>query len=1028
MDIELLGSIEETRLLGPAHISIPRMEKVDPALLNVTSNLAKDFFEQTGEPLQITDSFRTNEEQAELYKRKPNLAVPPGKSKHEIGGALDVAQEQISKFGLDNWSALLNKHGLVRPALSKGEVWHIELPRFEQAQKIAAETSKVKLLGPVEETGVELLGPTGPETTFPSEKATPEQAVVERAKIENVAGTGTETEPVYFNPPLMVGGLASIGRSAAGSLLGALGKTGLTTMAKAIPGFLVGETGGAAALEALDQTTNIPESLKIPLSMVGAVAGGLATSKLGQLGAGAKLRISGGKVPMPSDEVIATELTNRLNRGLSAQDALKEIAAKYEQSVPDLLSVPASPGIKLGSSTPIAPKSPLDSSELGAPIVTRQITTAHDSTLGPTGTVVDTLPLNEGHVAMREAFSKPGVDIIKPRVMDWKNTFKTNERVFSELDDIAPGFQDEFWGKLKASENIAHDNTKIIFQEVDDIAKQVGKGAGDKIGIDLISKRRSGIERLNAMGITPKPLTVVERQVANDFQIKFHDTLVRINEARALAGKQPIKEDANYVTFMSNFINKVAEGANPIEAQVSVFAIPQTTPFKFEKAMSGGEAAIETDLFKVFKNYSALAERHINISPHLEKIRKFIGPMELPDGTKIPALAVQAPNAAVALAEMASTISGVKPPMSTAARLLTKASDNLVISTLGAYPKSVLNQTGSLAAGAAEVGPINLVKGLMDVLKPGSLKYAAATSDVLAQRKMDVVLEELGASWIKSFSGSAKHYAMLPLEIVDNLMAHGVWNGAMRKAAQMGMTEQMAQRFADKVVVRTQASASPIDRAMIQRSPLGKVLTAFQTFSIADANYIARSILGQGNINFSSIDGVKKLAKMTAVGLGLNYLQRDVLGIPPGLPEPFYAMGKAREEGAGLASTTWEGAKEFAPFLPVIGSIAYGKTPFGAVGSLITDLVGGNKSPMEALAMLAGVPGMNMMIKGLKTPSGRELLGDLENKTGLPIGPRTKLLGPLLTAKDIMFGRDQSPRKHKPTRSDEFLRGLTGGD
>jgi hypothetical protein len=827
-------------------------------------------------------------------------------------------------------------------------------------------------------------------------------------------------QPTFLDPINIAGGLPAIGRATTGSLLsGVATKPGLVAMAKALPGFLGSEAVGGAVYSGLEGDKSVPEWAKLPLALAAGVGGGLATSKIGELGAAAKLRAIGGQAPIPPEDVILSEVTSRLTKGMSAQDALKEISEKYGRTVQDIISKPTTPGVTLGA--PIATKvvkDPLDSSELGAPVVTRSIKTNVDSTLGPKGTVVDTIPLNEGHVTMREAFNAKGVDLTPPRLMSWKNTFKTNERIFSELDDIAPGFQDEFWGKMKQSENIAHKDTKVVFQEIDDIASKMGKGTGNKIGIDLIAQRRGGLERLERMGITPEPLSIEEIQVANDFQIKFHDYLVRINDARALAGKQPIREDPNYITFMSNFVNKVTEGVNPIAANPNVFAIPSSTPFRFEKALKGSKEAIETDLFKVFKNYAALAERHINISPHLEKIRKFLGPMTLPDGTKIAPLAKDAPNAAVALAYMAQTISGVKSPMSKLEKLLVNASNNLVISTLGAYPKSVMNQMGSLAAGGAEVGPVNLIRGFLQLLKPGMLKFTTEASDALAQRKMDIVLEELGSSWLKGAFGKVKHVAMLPLELVDDLMARGVWLGGVKKGLQMGLSEEGAQKFADKIVVRTQASASPIDRAMIQRSAAGKIATAFQTFSIADANWIARNILGQGNINFKTTEGFTKLAKMTVVGLALNYIQRDVLGMPPGLPEPFHAMEKAKSEGAGKMATAWEGTKEFAPFVPVLGSIAYGKVPGGAIGGLVADTVSGAKSPAESLAMLAGFPGMNMILKGLKTPSGRELLSNIESKTGLPVGPRTKLTGPPLTMKDILFGRDQRPQKRKPWRID----------
>lgn len=1015
MDIELLGPVDEKiKLLGPAHMTMPRLDKVNPELLDAASNMAKEFYEKTGEPLRFTDSFRTREEQANLYKRKPNLAAKPGHSRHELGDALDVDTSQVPKLeGL----GLIEKHGLTRPVLSKGETWHLELPRFEKAGKIAAETSKVKLLGPVEEQvpQVELLG--SPEETFAPTKDQAEAS----ARTGGVEPEPGLEQPTFLDPVNIIGGLPSIGRTAAGSLVGALTtKPGLTAMAKALPGFLGSEAVGGAVYSGLEGDKSIPEWAKLPIAMAAGVGGGLATSKLREIGRGVKIGLNP-KNPIPNEEVVLSELTQGLKSGLSAKETLEQMGQKYGVDPGDFLDPKVLARAAMAKLVAPLVKNPLDSSELGAPVVTRNLKTEVDSTLGPAGTVVDTLPLHEGHVDMRLKFGKvgSGKDIVAPRLMNWKNTFKTNDRIFSELDDIAPGFKQEFQGKLNMAENIAHRNTQQLFKDVDEVASTLPKNAGNKIGINLIAQRRSGMDKLNAMGKTVEPLTMQERQVSNDFQIKFHDYLVRINEARALSNQQPIKEDPNYITFMHNFVEKVNEGANPITASASTFAVPKI-PFKYAKTMLGGERSVETNLFTIFKNYAALAERAINLSPQLEKISKFVGPMEV-NGVKIPALSKVAPNAAAALTAMAQTISGVKPPMNGLERALTKASENLVISTLGAYPRSVANQIGSLAAGSAETGVSNMIKGLVTLLKPGSIKYATKNSNTLAQRKMDIVLEELGSSWAKSISKSAKHYAMVPLEVVDHLMATGTWFAAVKKGLQSGMSEVGAHNFADEVVTATQASASAINRAMVQNSAVGKLATAFQTFSIADANWIARNVFGKGNINFKTVEGFKKLIKMTVVGMALNQLQRGVLGMPPGLPEPIHAMSQAMDRGAGPLETATEGIKEFSSLTPVLGSLAYGKTPFGAVGSLVSDVATGYKTPGEALAMLAGVPGMNMIIKGLKTPEGLRLKAQIERDTGLPVGPTHAPTTPPPNLKEILLGKEPQLKRKKMWHSDEAL-------
>ena len=68
--------------------------------------------------LSLTSGYRTYDEQADLYRRKPNLAAPPGRSNHEDGMAADIAG------GLDCAHARAAEFGLHFPM--DYEPWHIE--------------------------------------------------------------------------------------------------------------------------------------------------------------------------------------------------------------------------------------------------------------------------------------------------------------------------------------------------------------------------------------------------------------------------------------------------------------------------------------------------------------------------------------------------------------------------------------------------------------------------------------------------------------------------------------------------------------------------------------------------------------------------------------------------------------------------------------------------------------------------------------------------------------------------------------
>lgn len=70
----------------------------------------RDFFQATGQHLQVNQSYRTHAQQEKLYKElsaKGARVAPPGKSFHEHGLAVDVtnwkaAEPYLRKYGLYN--------------------------------------------------------------------------------------------------------------------------------------------------------------------------------------------------------------------------------------------------------------------------------------------------------------------------------------------------------------------------------------------------------------------------------------------------------------------------------------------------------------------------------------------------------------------------------------------------------------------------------------------------------------------------------------------------------------------------------------------------------------------------------------------------------------------------------------------------------------------------------------------------------------------------------------------------------------
>lgn len=106
-----------------------RFDKLNPSFQNQIMGLANDFYAQFKTPLIITDTYRTQSEQALAHMRKPTLAVSAGpNARHPMGLAIDIDQNQAKMID----PQLLANYGLGLPAINKGETWHIE-PVVRQA-------------------------------------------------------------------------------------------------------------------------------------------------------------------------------------------------------------------------------------------------------------------------------------------------------------------------------------------------------------------------------------------------------------------------------------------------------------------------------------------------------------------------------------------------------------------------------------------------------------------------------------------------------------------------------------------------------------------------------------------------------------------------------------------------------------------------------------------------------------------------------------------------------------------------------
>lgn len=676
-----------------------------------------------------------------------------------------------------------------------------------------------------------------------------------------------------------------------------------------------------------------------------------------------------------------------------------------------------------------------DNPELGAVVYQKPFKTAVDSTIGPIGTEVTGPILREGHAIMSQQLADAKIAGPWQFGQKWKRDFgtslKTNERILSELNDFSPGVKQEFYTNIKASENVAYRQAKLAEEDIKKLETITGgHEVGDRLGIIAISEREGGVQALKSSGIKKFPkATELDRTVINEVRNKFYGTLERINEGRTTAGLEPIPTDINYVTFMRNIVENEI---NPVLAKGAELKKALIKQPSWTKERVGGTQEIATNLFDIYKNYTIQAERHLNLSPHVEKINKFVlEEMVLPDGTKVAPLAETNPRVADALLQYGKSISGgygqaFSESWGWLERGISALSNNVVVSMIAAYPRSVLNQLGAITGAATKVRPDRLISGMNKALTPEGWKLAMKESRALGQRRMDVVFEDVFGGG-KTTLSELKHKGMLPLETTDSTVAVGVWNGALKEAEAAGLKGRKAYDWADQVVAQTQGSASAIDRSNFQRTMAGKSVSGLQTFTIADWNLWMREIFGIGNKNKTFAQKGASLASALAVGTAMNLYYRNVMGMTPPNPEPIEAYMKAKNEGASEVAAIGSVGKEIASkYAPLVGSMAMGKTPFGPLGSLVSETAQGYRSLPELAASLAGVPGTNPVSRLYRSEPGMEFRAKLEDLTTLPLAQRTPLKLPPMTAREALLGRLDIPPTGGPGKWDLWLRDRMG--
>ena len=554
------------------------------------------------------------------------------------------------------------------------------------------------------------------------------------------------------------------------------------------------------------------------------------------------------------------------------------------------------------------------------------------------------------------------------------------------------GTKELFYKPQKAAEHMellkVDLDRKQLAQHLKKIDFKLSRKSRERIHIYAVARQKGGLEALAKDGIDVPKLNEKELSVYQFILDSFKDKFEQINKVNRTLGLPPIKKVENYFTFMRN-VDDAIEAGIPVNELPSHFlasrekadAIAFSSLKHRSKEALGG---LRFDALAAYERYTQNANRYIAQTPVIAKARKLIDDIPLDDAGNT--LRKVNPDAYHFLDEWVNFNAGLKPDKTMLDRGLQALMRNRTYFVLAGRARSALTQFTALLPASALIGPKWVIRGLMSQMRgfgraviggQNLAKQAAMSrSRILFGRQFDVAVADMVARSDTKLGKTlgrlleAKRFigekALEPLKLADALTARAVWIGAYEKGVKyLKMTPRAARDFADEVVVKTQGSAARSDISKIQRSTLGKALTQFQTFTINNANFLLRDVLGVGGKSVGAIERARRIVTYALGAAMIDILYEDMLGThsPVTSPLSFWReYNDQLERGADEGTAVFKGLLESSDDIPVVGSARFEGGPLGAFGAVGTKLsrAAQNPSAKNVLPLLGeafGVPG-----------------------------------------------------------------------
>ncbi len=585
--------------------------------------------------------------------------------------------------------------------------------------------------------------------------------------------------------------------------------------------------------------------------------------------------------------------------------------------------------------------------------------------------------------------------------------FTTAPQKFAKLGGSIKGLHT----KYKVANKARFEDTKIVEGQLKDLSKEFSnKKLRQEAGGKGLARTPNGRDAMEKMGVPVKEGPIKYDALLERLEPMFESLYDRVNEMRVAIGKKPLAKMDNYLPFFAqehyfdtlNTLfkgkkeapgkpNMVLDAAEAIQHRHKPGTVEATNFAHIKRGKLREGTHLELDPLQLYAKYSNTALNHIHMSPINAFVKELVTkPLKDPETGKNYQLSNSNREVADFLGQWSNSIAGVENI--NAPRFLSKAaqkvSNNLTAATLYYSVRTMLVQPTALLPTATEFGYGSTTKGLMRTIKR-SEKDPIHLSNELSPRVFDVFLNDValafGGTKIQKAKIKAKDWGIAGMKALDYVAAEATWRTAFSTAKGKGMKQREAATFADEAVVRTQGSGARGDLSPVQMSALGKAVTLWQTFTINNANFLAKNVLGIKNPELKPKESAGRVMRYVLGSAMISTLFEDGLGIQSPQPAPIKEIVKGLERGDSEAAIALKTMMELAEIVPVGSSLKFGSHPAGPVlgyfGDLTEVLSGndpfhkdllpkaleGDKRSMIKIAELigkgVGVPGTGQAVK-----------------------------------------------------------------